>query len=92
MVEGTNCLVHERQVTSVFATLWALALQVPLSMKFSRQEYRSGWLCPPPGDLPDPGIEPTFLSLLHWQMGSLPLTPPEKPSCLVEKLKVEKEG
>ena len=27
-------------------------------MGFSRQEYWSGLLCPPPGDLPDPGIEP----------------------------------
>ena len=27
-------------------------------MEFSRQEYWSGLLCPPPGDLPDPGIEP----------------------------------
>ena len=37
------------------------------------------WLpCPPPGDLPDPGIEPTSLCLLHWQVGSLPLAPPGK--------------
>ena len=31
--------------------------QTPLSMGFSRQEYWSGLPCPPPGDLPDPGIE-----------------------------------
>ena len=30
--------------------------QVPLSMAFSRQEYWSGFPCPPPGDLPNPGI------------------------------------
>ena len=30
-------------------------------MGFSRQEYWSGWPCPAAGDLPDPGIEPTFL-------------------------------
>ena len=35
--------------------------QVPLSMGFSRQEYWSGLPCPPPGDLPDPGIEPASL-------------------------------
>ena len=35
--------------------------QVPLSVGFSRQEYWSGLLFPPPGDLPDPGIQPTFL-------------------------------
>ena len=33
-------------------------------MEFSRQEYWSGLLCPPPGDLPNPGIEPTFPTLL----------------------------
>ena len=31
--------------------------QAPLSMGFSRQEYQSGLPCPPPGDLPYPGIE-----------------------------------
>ena len=38
--------------------LWTIAQQAPLSMGFSRQENWSGLLCPPPGDLPDPGIEP----------------------------------
>ena len=38
-------------------TLWTVACQAPLSMEFSRQEYWSGLLCPPPGDLPDRGIE-----------------------------------
>ena len=33
--------------------------QAPLSMGLSRQEYWSGLLFPPPGDLLDPGIEPT---------------------------------
>ena len=44
-----------------FATLWTVAHQAPLSMRFSRQEYWNGLLCPPPGDLPNPGIEPVFL-------------------------------
>ena len=35
--------------------------QAPLSMGFSRQEYWSGLPCPPPGDLPDPGIKPISL-------------------------------
>ena len=38
------------------ATLWTVARQAPLSMGFSGQDYWSGLLCPPPGDLPDPGI------------------------------------
>ena len=42
----------------LFATPWTVAYQVPLSMGFSRQEYRSGLPFPSLGDLPDPGIEP----------------------------------
>ena len=42
-------------------TPWAVAHQVPLSMGLSREEYLSGLLCPPPGDLPDPGFEPASL-------------------------------
>ena len=41
----------------LFATLWTVARQAPLSMGFSRQEYWSGLPCPPPGDLPDLGTE-----------------------------------
>ena len=49
----------------------------PLSMEFSRQEYQSELPCPTPGDLCDPGVEPTFLvCLLHWQVLSLPIAPP----------------
>ena len=42
-------------------TPWTVAHQCPLSMGFSRQEYWTGLPCPPPGDLPDPGIEPASL-------------------------------
>ena len=52
-------------------------------MGFSRQEYWSGLLCPPSGDRPDLGIEPTSLSLLHGQAGSLPLARPGKPPCFI---------
>ena len=41
-----------------FMILWTVAHKAPLSMGFSRQEYRSGLPFPSPGDLPDPGIEP----------------------------------
>ena len=47
--------------TWLFATLWTIACQAPLSIGFSRQEYWSGLPYPPPGDLPDPGVEPTSL-------------------------------
>ena len=47
----------------LFATLWTEAHQAPLSMKFSRQDYGSGLPCPPPGHLPDPGVEPESVTL-----------------------------
>ena len=34
-----------------------VSCQAPLSVRFSRSEYWSGLPCPPPGNLPDPGIE-----------------------------------
>ena len=43
----------------LFAFLWTVAHQAPLSMGFSRQEHWNGLPCPPPGDLPNSGIEPT---------------------------------
>ena len=55
-----------------------VAHQAPLSLKYSKQEYWSGLPCPPPGDLPDSGIEsvslasPTlaggfFTTILAWE-------------------------
>ena len=44
----------------LFVTLKTVAYQAPLSMGFPRQEYWSGLPFPPPGDLPDPGMEPTL--------------------------------
>ena len=46
-----------------------VACQVPLSMGFSSQEYWSGLPCPPPGDLPHPGIEPgcLFTTSATWE-------------------------
>ena len=56
------CLVAESCLT--LATPWTVALQAPLSMRFSRQEYWSGLPFPSPGDLPDPGIESLSLALV----------------------------
>ena len=55
--------VHGELLSHVhlFATLWTVANQAPLSMGFSRQEYWSGLPCPLPGNLPSPGIKPTSL-------------------------------
>ena len=46
----------------LFVTLRTVAHQAPLSMGFSRQKYWSGLPCPPPGDLPNPEIEPVALT------------------------------
>ena len=56
-IRSDQSLSHVR----LSVTLWTIALQAPLSMRFSRQERWSGWPCLPPGDLPDPEIEPTSL-------------------------------
>ena len=60
----------------LFVTLWTVACRLLCPWGFSRQEYWSGLPCPPPGDLPNPGIEPRSPTL---QVDSLPSEPPEKP-------------
>jgi len=56
-------------------TLWIVAHQALLSMKFFRQECWSGLPFPSPRDLPDPGIEPTPLTLAR---GFFTTEPPRK--------------
>ena len=51
-----------------------VACQAPLSMEFSRQEYWSWLPFPTPGDLPDPGIEPTSPESPALQSDTLPLS------------------
>ena len=62
----------------LFVTLWTVALQAPLSMEFSRQEYWSGLPSPPAGDLPDPGIEPRSLVSPALAGGFFTTEPPGK--------------
>ena len=47
------CMLSHFSRVQFFATLWTVACRAPLSMEFSRQEYWSRLLCPPPGDLPE---------------------------------------
>ena len=51
-------------VSDSFVTPWTVALQAPLSMGFSRQEYWSGLPCPPPGDLSNPRVKPRSPALI----------------------------
>ena len=59
-----------------FVTPQAVALQAPLSMGFSRQEYWSGLPCPPPGDLSDQGIKPASLASPAIAVGFFTTVPP----------------
>ena len=70
------CVLSCFSCVRLFLTLWTIALQAPLSMGSSRQEYWSGLPCPPPGNLPNPGIEPASPALAG---GRFTTEPPGKP-------------
>ena len=54
--------VHSLSCIWLFATLWTVVHQAPLSMEFPRQEYQSEFPFPTPGDLLYPGIKPASLA------------------------------
>ena len=66
-------------MSNSFATPWTVARQAPRSMGFSRQDYWSGLPCPPPGDLPKPGMEPTSLLSPALAGGFFTTSAPGKP-------------
>ena len=55
------CMHYKLLQFCLFVTLWTLSCHASLSMGFSRQEFYNGWPHPPPGALPNPGIEPVSL-------------------------------
>ena len=61
-------------------TLWTAARKAPLSIGFPRDEYWSGLLCPPPGDLHNPVIKPMSLVSPALQVHSLPTEPMGLPT------------
>ena len=68
----------------LFATPWTVALQAPLSMEFSKQEYWSGLPCLPlPRNLQTQGSNLCLLPLLPWQADSLPLHPQWSPTIFI---------
>ena len=75
MNENKRKKVKSLSHVQLFATPWTVAYQAPLSMEFSRQEYRSGLLFPSPGDLSNPEIKPRSPAL---QADVLPSEPPGK--------------
>ena len=70
------CILSHVQLS---VTPWTVACQAPLPMGFSRQEYWSGLLFPPPGDLPDPGIKPTSPASPALAGGFFTTEPPGYP-------------
>ena len=70
---GILCVCAVCSVMSDSAPCWSVARQAPLFLGYSKQEHWSRLQCPPPGDLPNPGIEPASpalqvvpLPLSHW--------------------------
>ena len=72
------CVLSHFSRIRLFAILWTIALQVPLFMGFSRQEYWSGLPCPPLGDLSNLSNLHLPVSAAH-QADSLLTEPPGKP-------------
>ena len=70
---SSACMLSHFSHVQLFAAPWTVACQAPLSMVFSRQKYWSGLPCPPPGDLPNSGIEPMSLISPALAGSSLPL-------------------
>ena len=68
-----ECVLSHFSHVPLSVTPWTVGHQASLSMGFSRQEYSSGLPFPPPGDLPDPGIEPMSPPFPALQADSLPL-------------------
>ena len=73
----------------LFVIPQTVACQAPLSMSFSRQEYWSGLPCPPPGDLPHPGMEPVSLTSFALAGGFFTTSATWEASLLVRKVKVK---
>ena len=73
--------MHTKSLQSclTLCDLWTVAHQAPPSMGLSRQEYWSGLPRPPPGDLPNPGIEPKSLRSPALAGRFFTLAPPGKP-------------
>ena len=57
LIEVSAYVLSHFSRVGLFVTLWTIAHQAPLSMGFSRHKYWNGLPCPPPGDLPNPGVK-----------------------------------
>ena len=87
------CMLNASDFSFVrlFVTLWTLACQIPLSIRFPRQNTRVGCHALLQGIFPTQELNLGLLRLLHWHTGSLPLAPPRKPSKYTAKYKISSE-
>ena len=81
-IQRTCSVLSHFSCIQLFATLWIVAHQAPLSMGFSRQEYWTGLPCPSPGGLPNPGIGS---SLAGGFFAPEPPGKPLRPVCMCAK-------
>ena len=79
------CVLNNFSRVRLFVSLWTVACQDPLSMGFSRQEYRSGFPRPPPGDLPAQGLN----LLLLLADGFFITEPPVKPASSLTRVQTQ---
>ena len=85
------CMLSRFSRVWLFVTPWTVACQASFSMRFPGQEYSSGLPFPPPGDLPDLGIEPScvqqeasgfFTSSATWEAPTPPNPHPDASDSL----------
>ena len=79
---NTQCMCAHAQSCPTLCDPMDSSPPASLSMGFSRQEYRRGLPFLSPGDLPNPGVEPTSLACLALPGGFFTTVSPGKPSIL----------
>ena len=80
------CMLSHSSCVLLFVTLWTVAYQVPLSLRFSRQEFWNGLYALLQGIFLTQGSNPCLLHLLHWEVSSLPLISLGKPNMITMSL------
>ena len=83
-----SCVQSHLNHVQLLASPQTVALQAPLFMEFSKQEYWSGLPCSLPEDLSVPGIKPQSLKFPTGRF-FLPLAPPEKPHIYYTMYKID---
>ena len=86
-LKASYCVCVKLNYVPLFVTPWTVAHQAPQSMGFPRQEYWSGLPYPPPGDLPDSGIEIASLVFPVLAGRFFTTAPSGKPTVILQNTK-----